>query len=157
MMPESLAQMGTRSYGPTGDEDLENLLRRKGIVPTEEQAHDCYLSLSILRNTLLGDDSTEIATDISPTFMSTVQGVTLILAPTGAYPLGCWDTTAVISCSMAGTPSEETFYDLALQRLRRAHDIIITSIDETGPIMFRISIKGCGFGIQYHQSPYTKW
>ena len=140
-----------------GDEVLQTYLKRNGMIPTEEQVRDCYSGLSILNQTLLGGHFITVADAPPLTFVSTVQGVTLISAPVGAYLLGCWDVSATISCTIAGTPSEETFFDLALHRLRKNHDIVLMDIDKTGPTMFRTSIKGFVFSIQYHQSPYTRW
>ena len=137
------------------DEDLDTVVKSDGMAPTEQQARDCYSGLSLLRRTLLGEPLTRVAEDLPHTFMSTVQGVTLIFSDIGAYCLGCWDPSATIVCSMAGTPSDDTFFDMALQKLRRNQDIILSAIDESGPFMFRVSINEVVFSIQYHQTPFT--
>ena len=137
------------------DKELDAFVKSSGMAPTELQAHNCSSGLFLLMKTLLGDSLTRVADNLPHTYISTVQRVTLIFSPIGAYYLGCWDASAPVSCSVAGTPSEDTFFDMALQRLRRSQDIVLSNVDESGLFMFRVSINGVVFGIQYHQTPFT--
>ena len=152
------SNIGAMPAGPgpvIRDEELDTFVKSNGMDSMEQQAHDCTTGLLLLRTTLLGELVTEVADDLPHTFMSTVQGVTLIFSPIGAYFLGCWDSSATISCCVAGTPSSDTFFDIALQRLRRNQNIILLKADENGLSMFQISINGILFSIQYHQTPFT--
>ncbi|KAL9118221.1 MAG: hypothetical protein Q9187_005235 [Circinaria calcarea] len=134
---------------------LEILLQEQRILPTTLQLSQAAEALKVLKIALLGEDYDE-ATQTSPTaYTSTSQGVTLMLVPIDAYGLGCWDASAEIICSVAGTPSEKIFYSIAHKRLRRAasNGLTILRSNKSTNTVFEIDISGIRLNLQYHQNP----
>lgn len=148
---------GTLSESHRPSDALELLLQEQKSLPTTLQISHAAEALKILNQALLGEDYHEATQTSPPAYTSTSQGVTLMLAPIGAYSFGCWDASAEIPCCVAGTPSEKIFYSIARKRLRRAagNGITILKSGRSANTMFEIDISGIRFAIQYHQSPYV--
>ena len=138
---------------------LEDLLLQNHLIPTPEQISHCEEALKLLCCTILGDHFHNVPGSNPTVYTSTVDGVVLVLAPSGSYGLGAWDPSAVIPCSIAGTPSGNTFFDLARQRIHRATNlgvVLLKADNHNDDAVFEVDIKGVRFCFQYFQSSYAK-
>ena len=137
---------------------LEELLLQNNLFPTSDAISHCEQSIETICRIILGNNYHEIP-DSNPTvYTSTVDGVILVLAPSGSYALGAWDQSAVIPCVVAGTPSGNTFFDLACQKLHRAKDlgVVLLKAEKGSKVVFEVDAKGVRFEFQYFQSSNAK-
>ena len=140
--------------------ELDHSLLLQGLLPTTEQTSKGADALKLITTTLLGDTYQELPSASPISYSSTIQGVTLVLSPIGSYGLRCWNLSAVISCCIAGTPSDASFFTVALRKLRKAVNdgVIVLKADRSNSNMFEVDVLGIRFSLQYHQSQYaTCW
>ena len=124
------------------------------IYPTEESTEQAHHALEKLVSILLGDDAGQLNIAQLRTFTSLSQGVRLILTPISLYGLRLWSVGDPIVCSIAGTPTEDTFYSLARGLLRKpGTQVVIQKSDKNADNIFELGIDGIEFCLQYHQSP----
>lgn len=116
-----------------------------------------WSGLTKLNKILLGDDYKLVPSSSLPMYDSTVQGVAVVNTVIGSFGLDVWDPSEAVLCSMAGTPSEYTFYNLAGQKLLkgRMHGVRILRADRQALRMFELDIDGILFALQYHQASFT--
>jgi hypothetical protein len=97
--------------------------------------------------------------------LSIKQGVALTFGAVGSFAAGLHRPSELIRISMAGTPSQSTFYSFARSKLRACPDIVITSSDADGYTMFNIHLTKTSdlmqdtsipMSIAYHQAPIEK-
>ncbi|MCJ1284351.1 hypothetical protein MMC26_003682 [Xylographa opegraphella] len=114
-------------------------------------------ALETLNDILLGGSNFKTTATTLQSFISTIQGVTLVNTPIGSYALRVWDRSEPVLCSIAGTPSESTFFSLARARFRKFRDasIAILKANKKAINMFHLSIDNFIFVLQYRQLPLS--
>ncbi|MCJ1384672.1 hypothetical protein MMC17_007790 [Xylographa soralifera] len=127
------------------------------LQPMTLDAEGAKQALNTLNNILLGESHFKITSATLESFTSTIQGVTLLNTPVGSYALGLWDRSEPVLCSIAGTPSESTFYSLARVRFRKAGvaSMTILKANEKAVNMFHLGINNFRFVLQYRQLPVS--
>ncbi|MCJ1389550.1 hypothetical protein MMC18_002407 [Xylographa bjoerkii] len=150
---------------PTADHnDLVSLANNVGQhitsqanQPKAADVQGAKQALKTLNNILLGESHFKVTPATLECFASTIQGVTLVNTPIGSYALGVWDPSEPISCSIAGTPSERTFFSLARARFRNseAASMAILKANEKAVNMFHLSVDNVRFVLQYRQLPVS--
>lgn len=134
-----------------------SIIARQASTPAADTAIVAEDALSILNNVLLGEPNYTISAAPLKTFTATNQGVTLVNTLVASYALGVWDSSEAILCSVAGTPSEKTFFSLARAKFRKpgVASFIILKADKKALNMFELSINSLKFAIQYRQAPIS--
>ena len=144
------------------DDDLENLantvaqqITSKVNQPRAADVVRAKQALNTLNNTLLGEAYSSLIPAALETFISTLQGVTLVNTPIGSYALNLWDPSEPVLCSIAGTPSEKTFFSLARAKFRKSEtaSIAILKANKNDVNMFQLVIDNLRFMLQYRQLP----
>ncbi|MCJ1236000.1 hypothetical protein MMC14_003977 [Varicellaria rhodocarpa] len=131
---------------------LEELLLRNDLLPTSDAISHCEQTVELVCRIILGNNYHEVLGSNPSVYTSTVDGIVLVLAPSGSYALGAWDQSAVIPCAVAGTPSGNTFFDLARQKIQRAKDlgvVLLKAENRKDDVVFEIDVKGVRFCFQY--------
>ncbi|MCJ1401161.1 hypothetical protein MMC11_004373 [Xylographa trunciseda] len=125
--------------------------------PTATDAEGAKQALKTLNNILLGEPHFRTTPAILESFTSTVHGVTLVNTPLGSYALEVWDPSEPVLCSIAGTPSERTFFSLARARFRKsqAASVAILKANKKAVNMFHLNIANFRFVLQYRQLPVS--
>ncbi|MCJ1432184.1 hypothetical protein MMC27_001540 [Xylographa pallens] len=127
------------------------------LQPKTVDAEGAKRALNTLNNILLGESHFKITAATLESFTSTVQGVTLVNTPVGSYALGVWDRSEPVLCSVAGTPSEITFFSLARARFRKSgvESMTILKANKKAVNMFHLSIDNFRIVLQYRQLPVS--
>ena len=134
---------------------LRSCLLKEAILPSPEVTTQAAQGLDLLNRVLLGEQYDKLESSTLDTYSSTVQVVSLVVAPIASYGLRVWDASEPIMCSIAGTISEKSFYSIAKSKFRKAFDdgLIILRADKDEMIGFELSVKSIKFTLQYHQAP----
>ena len=143
------------SYGIANKFHLH--LTSHSLQPKTTDAEGAKQALKTLNGILLGEPQFKITPATLESFTSTVQGVILTNTPVSSYALGVWDRSEPILCSIAGTPSENTFFSLAKARFRKsgAASITILKANRNAVDMFHLGIDSFRFVLQYRQLPVS--
>ena len=151
-----MSSSSNASFGQS-TQALEDLLSQNHLLPTSNQISHSTDALKLLCCIILGKPFEKVPN--TTVYTSTVDGVTLVLAPSGLYGLDAWDPSSITSCSIAGTPSRNTFFDLANQRIDRAKDssvVLLKAKNHNDDVEFEVDIQGVRFCFQYFQSNYAR-
>ena len=132
-------------------------LTSHALQPKTIDAEGAKRALNTLNNILLGESHITITAATLESFASIVQGVTLVNTPMGSYALGVWDRSEPVLCSVAGTPSEGTFFSLARARFKkyRVECMTILKANKKAVDMFHLSIDNFMIVLQYRQLPVS--
>lgn len=125
--------------------DVKEVLRKRQVLPSEDEVSKRKLALDLLRSILLDGDSEESATQPRST-------LSLVLVPVGSYGLDVWTAASDIDCLCIGSISSKTFFALATQRLRRApsDDVrILRRVNANSGTMLELEIRGVKMDLQY--------
>ena len=127
------------------------------LQPKTADTERAKQALKTLNDILLGEPHFKTTPKTLESFTSTIQGVTLVNSPVGSYALGVWDRSEPVLCSIAGTPSESTFFTLARARFRKSGvaSITILKANKTAVNMFHLGIDNFRFVLQYRQLPVS--
>lgn len=141
-------------------EEMKTFLLQHGMIPTESDIALYKIAFAKLCKILLGEEVLAIRNGEGPiAYSSTNRGVSLVMAPTGSYAMDVWDTTSEIDCLCIGSCSNNTFYSLARQRLRKEADpglkVLLADKDGSGS-MLEVEIQGVKLNLQYCQSRFAE-
>ncbi|KAM3505523.1 hypothetical protein MY11210_007939 [Beauveria gryllotalpidicola] len=128
-----------------GFENLKRTLLTRGYLPTESEEATRKQAITLLENVLLGIDQAKPEQEGR-------RSVGLILIPVGSYGLGVWMSSSDVDCVCIGTISSETFFRMALQRLRKTSDAricILRKVLASTGTMLKLQILGIKFNLQY--------
>lgn len=122
---------------------LESALAAHDMIPSEEQRHAYVTAFMLLKEVIIG--STEAPTKKS-------SEIPMVVVPVGSYALGVWDGSSDLDCLAIGSISSKTFFQLALQRIRRAEAKgvrLIRKVDANTGTMLELSVNGINADLQY--------
>jgi len=133
--------------------DSQNLSMQY-VATVPELIERASSGLAILNGILLGDNYKELESTSIPTYISIVRGVTVVNTVIGSFGLQVWDPSEPVLCSVAGSPTESTFYTLTRGKIRKAGGsrVTILKADTQALCMLELSIDGIRFAVQYYQA-----
>ena len=151
-----------RASSPLQPPTLEDLLPDgPDFSPTQQDLSKGEEILDILSNALLGDSTSQVISPSLPSLRlrySTIDMVTLGIIPLGFYAWGLWKPNDTISVCVAGTPSAETFFDLARTRLSAHKDLITIEAFNILGASFDLLISSVKVELVYHSNPFiSQW
>lgn len=126
-------------------EELKASLESSGQFPTTSEANLRKEAIDLLQRILIEEDATTAAAE-------TRSKVQLALIPVGSFGLGVWTNMSDVDCLCVGNISTRVFFNLAVQKLRRASadgvKILRRVMANTGT-MLELEIRGIKFDLQY--------
>ncbi|KAL7969685.1 hypothetical protein HDV63DRAFT_410583 [Trichoderma sp. SZMC 28014] len=126
-------------------EELKASLVSSGQFPTTAEASLRKEAIDLLQRILIEEDATAAAAE-------TRSKVQLVLIPVGSFGLGVWTDLSDIDCLCVGNISTRVFFNLAVQKLRKASaegvKIVRRVMANTGT-MLELEIRGIKFDLQY--------
>jgi 2'-5' RNA ligase/endonuclease/exonuclease/phosphatase family metal-dependent hydrolase len=126
-------------------EELKASLVSSGQFPTTAEADLRKEAIDLLQKILIEEDATTAAAE-------TRSKVQLVLIPVGSFGLGVWTDLSDIDCLCVGNISTRVFFNLAVQKLRKASadgvKILRRVMANTGT-MLELEIRGIKFDLQY--------
>ncbi|UKZ64651.1 uncharacterized protein TrAtP1_005862 [Trichoderma atroviride] len=126
-------------------EELKASLVSSGQFPTTAEANLRKEAIDLLQRILIEEDATAAVAE-------TRSKVQLVLIPVGSFGLGVWTDLSDIDCLCVGNISTRVFFNLAVQKLRKASaegvKILRRVMANTGT-MLELEIRGIKFDLQY--------
>ncbi|KAK2771644.1 hypothetical protein FQN53_004958 [Emmonsiellopsis sp. PD_33] len=133
------------SHDPAG---LKLCLADQSIVPSPEQSQLRKAAFSRLRDVIQHGAVRE-----SDQFDSNSRAkFSIIATPVGSYGSGVWTASSDVDCLCVGSISSKTFFELAMQRLRKAADSgvkILRKVKAATGTMLELEVLGIKFDLQY--------
>ncbi len=143
-----------RSEQLAGAKQLEQMLRKRGEIPSQEEMSKRKAAFCLLRSVLVQENQDSASTDIS--LARNRSGVFLNLVAVGSYGLGVWSNSSDIDCLCIGSISTKTFFALARQRIVRANVMgisIVRFVAASTGMMLELVINGIKCDLQYAPAP----
>ncbi|TPX15005.1 uncharacterized protein E0L32_004835 [Thyridium curvatum] len=137
--PESLASAS----------ELSDTLSTLDVFPSEEEVYRRKNVLILLKSIILESAAVESSDGSAP---QKRLKQSLILVPCGSYGLGVWTSDSDIDCLCIGPYSSQTFFALAVQRLRKAADRgvrILRRVRANTGTMLELEVQGVKIDLQY--------
>jgi poly(A) polymerase Pap1 len=126
-------------------EELKASLVSSGQFPTTAEADLRKEAIDLLQRILIEEDAAAAAAE-------TRSKVQLVLIPVGSFGLGVWTNLSDIDCLCVGNISTRVFFNLAVQKLRKASAegvrILRRVMANTGT-MLELEIRGIKLDLQY--------
>ncbi|KAL7927311.1 hypothetical protein ACQKWADRAFT_276343 [Trichoderma austrokoningii] len=126
-------------------EELKASLVSSGQFPTTPEVNLRKEAIDILQRILIEEDATATAAE-------TRSKLQLVLIPVGSFGLGVWTDLSDIDCLCVGNISTRVFFNLAVQKLRKASAdgvIILRRVMANTGTMLELEIRGIKFDLQY--------
>jgi len=140
-----------RAASSLTDADVEQALADLQVLPTEAEAETRKTAFHLLRTVLTGAGPGEEAESPAAKLLQT----SFVLTAVGSYGLGVWTPSSDIDCLCIGRLTSTTFFDLALQRLRRAAARdpdgvkILRRVHAHTGTMLELEVRGVRMDLQY--------
>ncbi|KAI0200041.1 hypothetical protein F4808DRAFT_175454 [Astrocystis sublimbata] len=121
--------------------ELKNCLDEIGVFPSDLDSTRRKAALQLLKEVVIEQDAVEARG--KPAF---------VLVPVGSYGLGVWTASSDIDCLCIGPICTKTFFNLVVQRLRKAEDrgiILRRRVNAHSGTMLELEVLGIKMDLQY--------
>lgn len=122
---------------------LESTLAMHHMIPSEDQKRAYDAAFLLLKEVIVGSSETR---------PNNSSDIPMVMVPVGSYALGVWDGSSDLDCLAIGSISSKTFFQLALQRIRRAEANgirLIRKVEANTGTMLEMSVNGINADLQY--------